>query len=325
MANKVLVTPRSVTRGGHHSLDKLRAKGYEVIFCKAGVQPTEEELRALLPGCIGFLAGVEPITADVLEAATSLRVISRNGTGVDNVDLDAAERLGITVLRAEGANARGVAELTIGLLFSLSRSVNSCDAALKRGAWERGKPGLELEGRTLGLAGCGRVGKLTASMALGIGMKVKAFDPYPDPSFAPGSGFRYSSLDDVIATSDVISLHCPPASDGRPVLDAAALSRVKRGAFVINTARHDVIDAGAMLAALDDEQVGGLAIDVFETEPPVDFSLARHPRVIATPHIGGFTRESIDRAMTVAVNNLIEALQSSRNELTHSHERVASI
>ena len=308
---KILVTPRSVTRSGHPSLEKLRGAGGEVVFCKAGAQPTEDELRALLPGCVGYLAGVEPIAARALEGADALRVISRNGTGVDNVDLAAAKARGIAVLRADGANARGVAELAIGHLFALARGVIAADAALKRGTWERGGPGVELEGKTLGLVGCGRVGKLVARMALGCGMEVVAFDAFPDIHFNPGGSFRFAPFDEVIACADFVSLHCPPAADGRPLLDAAALTRMKRGAFLINTARYDVFDADAVLASLNSGHLAGLALDAFDTEPPTDARLAKHPRVIATPHIGGFTRESIDRAMTVAVDNLLAALNKA--------------
>lgn len=189
---KVLVTPRSVTRSGHASLDKLRAAGCEVVFCKPGQQPDESELCALLPGCAGYLAGVEPVTARVLDAAVDLRAISRNGTGVDNIDLAAAAARGIAVLRADGANARGVAELTLAHLLALARGLAPADSALKRGAWERGSAGMEIEGRTLGLIGCGRVGRLVARMALGCDMRVVAFDAFPDAGFQPGAGFRFT-------------------------------------------------------------------------------------------------------------------------------------
>ena len=306
---KILVTPRSVTRGGHPSLETLRAAGCAVVLCNPGVQPSEDELCALLPGCVGYLAGVEPVTVRALEAARDLRAISRNGTGVDNIDLAAAEARGIAVLRAEGANARGVAELTVGLLFALARGVAACDNTLKHGGWNRGPAGVELEGKTLGLAGCGRVGQLVARMAHGVGMKVLAYDPFPSPSFAPGPDFFYASLEEVCARADFLSLHCPPLGAGQTLLDAAALARMKPGAYLLNTARYDLCNPEALLAALDSGHLAGLALDVFDTEPPQDPRLVRHPRVIGTPHIGGYTRESIDRAMTVAVDNLLAALQ----------------
>lgn len=308
MPPKILVTPRSVTGHGHPSLDALRAAGFEVVFCRPGVQPDEDELRSLLPGCVGYLAGVEPVTARALEAATSLRVISRNGTGVDSVDLGAAAQRGIAVRRAEGANARGVAELVMGQILALTRGLTASDTALKAGIWSRPAPGREVEGATLGIVGFGRVGQIVARLAMGLGMTVCAYDPWPPAGFTPGPGFRLAPLEEVLSTADFLSLHCPPPADGRPLLDAPALARMKPGALLLNTARHELIDTEAVLAALDSGQLAGLAIDVFDAEPPIDRRLVGHPRVLATPHLGGFTRESIDRAMSAAVHNLLTAL-----------------
>lgn len=305
--SRILVTPRSVTAaGGHPSLEALVDAGYEIVYSAAGKQPSEAELVALLPGCVGYLAGVEPITERALSAADALRVISRNGAGVDSVDLKAAEARGIRVCRAEGANARGVAELTIGLMFALVRAIPLNDAALKTGGWERRK-GIELTGRTLGLVGCGRIGRYVAECALGLGMKVLAYDLYPDAAYNPGPGFAYAGLEEVIARADVLSLHCPPA--GRPLIDADAIAAMKPGVYVINTARHGLIDDDAALAALESGRIAGLALDVHAKEPPDDRRLASHPRVVATAHIGGFTSESVDRAMSAAVGNLLEALR----------------
>ena len=305
---KILVTPRAVTHAGHPSLAHLDGAGYEVLLAPAGRQPSEDELVRLLPGCVGYLAGVEPVTRRVLDSAADLRVISRNGTGVDSIDLAAAESRGIPVLRAEGANARAVAELALGLVFALARDIPQCDRWVKDGEWKRGN-GVELEEKTLGLVGCGRIGRAVAKMALGVGMKVVAFDAYPDESFAPSPHFRQGALEEVLAKSDFLSFHCPPPSGGRPILDTAALAKMKRGSFLINTARHEVLDAEAVLAALDSGHLAGAALDVFDAEPPRDTRLARHPRIIATAHIGAFTRESVDRAMYAAVENLLRALR----------------
>ena len=308
---KILVTPRSVTRSGHPSLERLEQAGYRVVFPTPGEQPGENELRALLPGCVGYLAGVEPVTAAVLEVASDLRVISRNGTGTDTVDVEAARKRGILVVRAEGANARGVAELAISQILGLARSCAASDAMLKDGLWKRTSPGIEIEGRTLGVLGCGRIGKLVTRMALGLGMRVLAFEQFPDPEFQPGAGFRYAGWDEVLAESDFLSLHCPPRPDGAPVLCREAVGKLRRGARLVNTARYDVMDAEAVLEALDSGQLGGLALDVFDSEPPSDWRLVKHPRVVATPHTGGYTMESIDRAMNQAVDNLIAGLRST--------------
>ena len=308
MKPRILVTPRSATKSGHPALAAFEEAGFEVVFSRPGVLPTEEDLRERLPGCVGYLAGVETISASVLENAKELKAISRNGTGADAIDLAAAERLGIKVLRAQGANARGVAELAMALLLCISRSLTQSDRSIKAQRWERHE-GVELEGRTLGLVGCGQIGRLVTGFALAFGMKTVAYDPMPSWKDAP-DGFRYGPLDELLATSDAISLHCPPRPDGRPILDRETIGRLRKGAIIINTARGGLIDDDAMVEALDSGQVKGIGLDVFDDEPPRNWRLAQHPKAVSSPHIGGYTPESIDRAMYSAVQNLLEALGS---------------
>jgi D-3-phosphoglycerate dehydrogenase / 2-oxoglutarate reductase len=308
MKPRILVTPRSATKGGHPSLASLKEAGFEIVFSRPGVLPTEEDLRQHLPGCVGYLAGVETISASILENAKGLKAISRNGTGADAIDVAAAERLGIKVLRAQGANARGVAELAMALLLCISRSLTQSDRSIKAQRWERHE-GIELEGRTLGLVGCGQIGRLVTGFAFAFGMKIVAYDPMPTWENAP-DGFRYVPLDELLAVSDAISLHCPPRPDGRPILDREIIARLKRGVIVINTARGGLIDDDAMFEALDSGHVRGVGLDVFDNEPPNDWQLAQHPKAVSSPHIGGYTPESIDRAMYSAVQNLLDALGS---------------
>jgi phosphoglycerate dehydrogenase-like enzyme len=305
--NRILVTPRSVTRNGHPSLQKLKDKGYEVIMSTPGSMPDENELIALLADCVGYMAGVEPVSARVIESAKELRVISRNGTGIDSIDIIAAERRGIRVLRTPDAPARSVAELTMALMFALTRSIPASDHCLKWGNWER-FPGIELNGKILGIIGCGKIGKLVAGFASAIGMKVIAFDCNPIWKDAP-SGFRFTSLAGVLGESDVLSLHCPSQADGNPLIDASTIKELKNGVRIINTARASLIDRDALLDGLNSGHISGAGLDVFEEEPPVDRRLLQHPRVIATPHIGSFTRECTDRMMNDAVENLIAALE----------------
>lgn len=311
MAEKILITPRSLTKDGHPDLGRLTSAGYQLVFSPPGKQPTEEELLTLLPQCAGYLAGVEPVTAKVLEAAGSLRVISRNGTGIDNIDLATARQRGIHICRAEGANARGVAELAVGLILAVARSIPFSDHHLKAGDWQRRK-GMELQGKTLGVVGCGRIGRLVASMSLGLGMDIVGYDVVPDPSFQPSDRFRFASLDEVLTHSHVITLHCPALPGGRPLIDAAALAKMPKGVLLINTARYDLVDASALAAAFQNGQVAGAAIDVFDREPPIGNPLVAHDRVIATPHIGSFTDESIGRLVEVAVTNLLTYLKTDQ-------------
>jgi len=307
--SRILVTPRSLTRNPSPALQDLVDDGYELVFSRPGETPDEAALLQLLPGCVGWLAGVEPVNPRVLEAATSLRAISRNGTGSDNLPLEVAERLGIQVLRAGGANARGVAELTIGLLLASLRHVPEQSAALKAGAWGR-RPGLEIEGRTLGLIGCGAVGRLVVRFALALDARVRVFDPYPDAGFAPPGDFAWVSREQVLAEAEMLSLHCPMPADGNALLHEAAIAGLPHGCHVVNTARAALVDEDAMLAALDREQVLVYATDVFAIEPPPSSPLLAHPRVIATPHIGGLTAESVHRATIAAVANLRRALRT---------------
>lgn len=307
--SRILITPRSLTRHPDPALCALADDGYELVFSRAGETPSEAALLDLLPGCVGWLAGVEPVSPRVLEAAPGLRAISRNGSGWDNLPLDTARRLGIQVLRAGGANARGVAELAVGLMLASLRHVPEQHSALKAGGWQR-RPGIEIENRTLGLIGCGAVGRLVARFALALDARVRVFDPYPDPGFMPAGDFAWVPLGQVLAEAEMLSLHCPMPADGGAVLDEAAIGRLRAGCHVVNTARAALVDEAAMLSALESHHVHVYATDVFAMEPPELSPLLAHPRVIATPHIGGLTTESVRRATIAAVENLRQALRT---------------
>lgn len=304
MTPKIAITPRSLSGAGHPALSLLTDKGYELIFPAPGQTPTEDALMSSVPGCVGWLAGVEPIPASVLDKADGLRVISRNGVGVNNIDLVAAERHGIEIERAAGTNARGVAELAITLMLSGFRHVPWSDAILHQGKWERRK-GIEAEGRTLGIIGCGAIGQNVAQIALGLGMKVLGHDPYPPKDFAP-EGFRLASLGEIFEASDAITLHCPPSDT--PLVSAEVVASLKPGVVLINTARAELIDDAAVLGGLESDLISCLATDVFHTEPPEPSALLSHDRVIMTPHAGGFTEESVTRATETAVRNILKVL-----------------
>ena len=301
---KILITPRSLTKAGDPALELLQKAGHKLVFCSPGKSPDEEELFDLVPGCAGWLAGVERITDAVLARADCLKAISRNGSGVDSIDLSACERRGIAVLRAEGANARGVAELTIGLILSLMRSVPFGDARMKAGGWER-RQGTELEGRTLGVVGTGRIGKLVTKFALGMDMRVLGHDVFPDARYAPSLDFHYVTLEELLGFSDIVTLHCPHTPGEKPLIDGPALARVKRGAVLVNTARGGLVDDAAVLSALQEGRLAGYGVDAYEKEPPEQSLLLVHDKVIATPHVGAFTAESVSRATRAAVDNLL--------------------
>lgn len=305
---KILVTPRSLTRRPSPELEPLAEAGYTVVFSPPGRLPAPHELAGLLPGCVGYLAGIEPITASVLDAAPQLRVISRNGTGVDNIDLTAAQQRGITVIPAVGANARGVAELTIALILAAMRDLPRTDSAVKKGSVLRFE-GREVAGRVLGIVGCGAIGRLVAQLGSALGMTVRAYDVRPDPAFQPSETFEYASLPDLLDQADVVTLHAPPAASGGPIIGAAQVARLHPDAILINTARASLVDADAVHAALERGNLYGYATDTAD-ETTVPRELLAHPRTIATPHIGAYTVESVSRATAVAVENLLSVLRS---------------
>jgi phosphoglycerate dehydrogenase-like enzyme len=229
-------------------------------------------------------------------------VISRNGTGTDSIDMAAAERAGVSVERAAGANAQGVAELTLALTLCALRHVSWTSAALREGRWERSQ-GSELAGCTVGVVGLGAVGLRVAEVFATLGSDVVAHDP-----FVSDASLRLVSLDELLAMSQVVSLHCPASPDGHALVDASRLAVMARATVLINTARSSLVDDDAVLAALQDGSLAAYAVDAFDSEPPEVTALLRHPHVIATPHLGGYTRASVRRATTQAVDNLLAVL-----------------
>jgi D-3-phosphoglycerate dehydrogenase len=263
-------------------------------------------LLDLVPGCVGWLAGVEVVSLRVIEAADRLRAISRNGVGVDNLPTGELKRRGIRVLTAEGANSVGVAELTIGLILAALRQIPAVDAGIKSGAWPR-FPGMEVSGRTVGLIGCGAIGRHVARVISAMGAEVIAYDPLR-PEFGITGQFAWRELDDVLRQATILSLHCPAPADGRPLLDERRLAAMRPRSVLINAARAALVDEAAVASALDRGHLAAYAADVFADEPPYPGSLAAHPRVVATSHIGGLTDESVGRAARMAVANLLDAL-----------------
>lgn len=308
---RILVSPRSLTRNPHPALDKLTAGGYEVVLTSPGQQPDEAELIARLPGCVGWIAGVEPVSPAAIAAATDLRAISRNGTGIDNLPMDLLRARGIAVLRAEGRNANGVAELTLGLMLESLRYIAFSHGGLQQAEWRR-RLGRELSGLTVGIVGCGAIGSRVARLCASFGANILVHDPWLDPARLEGIALRQVGLDDLLAASDVISLHCAPPAGGGALLDAVALARLRAGARLINTARAALVDHDAVLAALISGQLAAFATDVFDAEPPVPSPLFQHPGCIVTAHIGGYTEQSVDSVTHVAVDNLLEALSWER-------------
>lgn len=306
--SRILVTPRSLSRGEHPGLTPLIEAGFELVTPAPGATPDEAELIAALPGCVGWIAGVEPVSDAAIDAADKLRVISRNGTGVDNLPLATLKARNIAVCRAEATNARGVAELALTLALSGLRQVVPTHVGMKSGDWPR-QIGREMQGATVGVIGLGAIGASFADFCLSLGATVKGYDPFAAQHVVRHERFQRVSFSRLFESIDILSLHAPMPEDGKALVGAENLNQMQSGAVVVNTARAGLIDVSALLDALRNGRVGSYATDVFDAEPPEPSPLLAHPKVILTSHIGGFTRESVERSTARAVRNLLEGLK----------------
>lgn len=309
MRGRILITPRSLS-GGHDALAPLVRAGFDLVMPAPGATPTETQLAAAVPGCVGWLAGVEKITPAVIAAAESLRVVSRNGTGIDNLPVADLQARGIAICRAEGANAQGVAELALTLSLTAMRHVIPTHNGMKAGSWPR-RIGRELKGARVAVIGLGAIGAGFAEACLALGAHVTGFDPFANSERVRHPNFRRATLVEALTGAELVSLHAPMPADGRALLGPAELALLSPGAVVVNTARAGLIDGVAALAALNAGQISTYATDVFETEPPSLNDLLSHAGVILTSHIGGFTTESVERATQVAVQNLLDVLNAA--------------
>jgi len=294
----VAVTARSFRQvpGEHQEL--LRAAGLPVRFAEADRPLDEEELVELVRGCWGLIVGVDPVTAAVLDAGP-LRVVVRFGSGTDNVDLEAAGRRGVRVAATPGANARSVAELTIGLLLALARHLVLHDREIRSGSWSR-HTGIELAGRRLGVVGYGAVGRQVAAIAAALGMEVVATDPA-----VPDADVPLVDLETLLASSDAVTLHVPLADDTRAMIGATQLDRMRPQALLVNTSRGGLVDEPALAQALAAGRLGGAAFDTFEREPPQGSPLLALDSFIASSHAGAATVEAARRTGVAAVRELL--------------------
>jgi len=290
--HRVLVTDKLAEEG----LARLRAEpGIEVVVDTKLAQDSAGLRQALFEADgIAIRSGTQ-LTAEVLEGQSRLKAIVRAGVGVDNIDVAAATRRGIVVMNTPGGNTISTAEHTMALLLALARNVAKADVSLKSGKWERNKfTGTQLEGKTLGVIGLGRVGLAVARRAQGFGMMVLGFDPFLAAEKALEYGVEsVVRLDDLWGRCDFLTLHTPLTAETRNLIGAREIALMKPTVRIINCARGGLIDESALVEALDNGKVAGAAIDVFDPEPPpADHALVRHPQVVVTPHLGASTEEA---------------------------------
>ncbi len=250
------------------------------------------------------------VTAEVIEAGSNLKVIGRAGVGVDNIDVEKATEKGIIVLNAPHGNTISTAEHTIAMLTSLARNIAGADCSVKRGEWNRSAyTGVELNNKTLGIVGMGRIGSEVARRARAMNMKTIAYDPYISSEQGEKLGVEISAFEDLIKQSDFITLHLPLSTATHHLIGAKELAMMKPGVRIINCARGGLIDEEALIDALEEGKVAGAALDVFEEEPPVDCRLVEHHKVIVTPHLGALTREAQTNVALQVAEQVIMALK----------------
>ncbi len=302
MPYKILLTDGLAPITDQNLLDKVE------LVNKKGIS-AEDLLKEIGDYDAIIVRGRTKVTETLLADAGGLKLVGRMGVGVDNIDLKAAEAHGVTVVNCPVATTVSVAELTLGLMLSLIRSIPKADSGMKAGKWlKKELVGSELYGKTLGIIGFGNIGETVGRRALAFDMKVIASDPVRKPDEIKAAGAEPVELEDLFAQSDLITLHIPHINATHHILDAEAFKQMKDGVQIICAARGGVIDESALLAALESGKVAGAALDVFESEPPGEDPLALHPKVIGTPHIGAQTREAQLRAGHDILSEVVAAL-----------------
>jgi phosphoglycerate dehydrogenase-like enzyme len=290
---KVLVAPATLAGVDAPYLQALRGAGFELVFPARAVQLTEDELLAVLPGISAAVAGSEPYTRRVLAANPGLRVIARAGVGYDAVDVAAATEHGVVVTITPGTNQDAVAEHTFALILALAKELIPKHVGTRTGKWPR-MATLPLRGRTLGIAGLGRIGKAVALRGAAFGMRMLAYEPYPDRRFVEQHGITLVPLDRLLAESDYLTLHVPLTPESRYLINRQTLRLMKPTAFLINTSRGGLVQEADLLEALRARRIAGAALDVFEEEPPPVGPLFELDNVVLSPHAAGVDTQSRD-------------------------------
>jgi len=305
---KVLVTARSVAASSE-SRAILESAGHEFITHVGDSPWSEVDMLRVVPGVDAVIAGLDEITAKVMAAGSpSLKIVARNGAGYNNVDVEAANRLGITVTLAPGANTISVCELVFGLMLSLARQIPDQDAKVHQGSWKR-ILGSELYGKVLGVLGTGNVGSEVIKRAHTFGMTIVAFDIVHRTELCQQFDLRYLTRDDVFRQADFLTLHMPVTVDTRNIINAGTLRMMKKTVFIINTARGGLVDEINLHNALKSGEIAGYGTDTFSQEPPAaDNPLLTLPNVIATPHCGAYTKEAVSRCSVTAAQEVVRVL-----------------
>jgi len=311
MEYKVLSAARSFGKVSAEPVKYLESQGFEVVFTDLPKPLSEDDLAGIIKGMDALICGNDYVTKKVFRAADRLKVVSKHGVGVDRIDLEAAAESGIIVTNTPGANTEAVAELAVGLMFALSRQIVQAHCAAKAGGWSR-FVGMEILGKNIGIIGLGRIGKAVARRVKGLGAGVLAYDVIRDEEFAAEMGIKYVDLERLLRESDIVTLHTPVTEETENFLDGKRINMMKQGAYLVNTARGELIDEEALAEALGSGQLAGAALDVYRREPPEGSPLLEMNNCITLPHIGAYSREALERMGMMAAENAAAVITNGK-------------
>ncbi len=323
MATKILISLSWADRvpAAPQAIERLRTKGWEVVFNTSGGNLSEAALVQALPGIAGVVAGSDKFTARALDAADSLKVISRVGVGFDAIDLAAATGKGIVVTTSPVQELfEAMADMTFGLMIGISRAIPQLDRTLRAGKWMR-IMGPHLFGQTLGIVGLGRIGKEVAKLAKAFRMRILCYDVVKDEAFAAEQGLVYVDLPELLKEADYVSIHTPLTPATRGLLNRERLAMMKPTAYLINTSRGPVVDEEALYWALTNKVIAGAASDVFQKEP-VDPTnpLLQLDNFVGSPHVGGLSLQAIDAMFASAAQSVADVLEGRKPYLVVNPE-----
>lgn len=305
---KVLVSSLSIKKSAPAKA-KLESAGVEVVYAQHdGRGLREAELVKAIPGCTALIAGMDDVTEKAIKAGSpTLKLVARIGVGYNNVDLGAAERYGVKVTITPDANMYSVADLALGLLLSVARSIPTHDQITRAGEWRRIN-GSELHDKTLGIIGLGKIGLEVAKRAKGFGMQIIAYDLFKNPAAAEKYDISYTSLEELLNQADFVTLHAPEVEATKGIINRQTLSLMKPSAYLINTARGPLVNESDLYDALKERKIAGAGLDAFAQEPPADKRFFQLDNVVLTPHAGASTVEANDRMSLMAVDEVLRVI-----------------
>jgi D-3-phosphoglycerate dehydrogenase len=295
-----------------HMEKRISSAGYKLNAIYSDTPLEDSRLRENIKNAAGFIVSLEKVNDDLLKAAAQLKVVSKYGVGTDNIDIPAAEKNGVEVANCPGSNSNAVAELVIGLMISMSRNTqNLCDR-LRDGRWST-EVGFEIAGKRVGILGFGNIGRKVAKYLKPFTQDILVYDVFVDRKAEAEYGVRYTSVDEIVETSDYITLHLPLLPETRHLINKDKLARMKKGVYLINAARGGVVDEDALFDAVTSGRVAGAGVDAFEFEPPTASRMLEDERFIVLPHIGAATVEASFNMVNMAIDNVVSVLDGKGN------------